>query len=132
MFYFCLFVASTPPPYRSPPPSLLSEGSRGRRWGGGGGGGVPSSQRVRLGALHPSAALPTPAFRGSCKLHKDNPSGFYSFFPLKHCPVLPPPPLPLNSSWWRCKQSCLVTTLWGYNWPKRREGLERPLLVWKG
>lgn len=31
---------------------------------------MPPSQWLRLGALHPKAALPTPASRGSCKPRK--------------------------------------------------------------
>lgn len=44
------------------PPSS-SEGRRGS-WGA---GGVPPSQRVRLGALHPRAAISSPAYRGASK-----------------------------------------------------------------
>lgn len=68
--YFCCSVLWCCPllPLTS---SLLSEGRR-RRWGGGGGcgGDVPPCQRVRLGALHPRAALPPPAYRGTSKPQK--------------------------------------------------------------
>lgn len=72
LLFFCLFCLKSAPssaaasPPRPPPSSRLLPSSSGRR-GSRGAGGVPPRRPLRLGALHPTAAIPSPAYRGASK-----------------------------------------------------------------
>lgn len=68
-FVKCALSSAAASPPRPPPPS--SSGRGGSR----GAGGVPPRRQLRRGALHPTAAIPSPAYRGASKPLPSPPPG---------------------------------------------------------